>query len=179
MAVFWDGGFSATSIDDLTAGTGLNKPSLYGAFGDKRALYRLALQRYREQSLSAIAQVLGAEASVRDAFRALYRRAIGGSVAGGHGPRGCLMIGTALTESVLDEEVRAFLRRALVDIEDLFEQRLRRAVDSGDLLPGTDPKKRARLASAILHSLAVWARAGTGRDELQEVAEAGLEAICA
>ena len=39
MDVFWQDGFAATSLDDLSAATGLNRPSLYGAFGDKRALY--------------------------------------------------------------------------------------------------------------------------------------------
>ena len=40
MAVFWDAGYAATSLDDLSAATGMNRPSLYGAFGDKHALYQ-------------------------------------------------------------------------------------------------------------------------------------------
>ena len=47
MAVFWHAGYSGTSLDDITAGTGMNRPSLYGAFGDKRALYLHTLERYR------------------------------------------------------------------------------------------------------------------------------------
>ena len=50
METFWQGGFAATSLDELSAATGMNRPSLYGAFGDKRDLYLKALQRYREES---------------------------------------------------------------------------------------------------------------------------------
>ncbi len=58
MAVFWNAGYAGTSLDDITAGTGLNRPSLYGAFGDKHALYLQALERYRSQGRDALIEAL-------------------------------------------------------------------------------------------------------------------------
>ena len=57
-AAFWNLGYAATTLDELAAATGLNRPSLYGAFGDKHALYVAALERSRDESLSAMAQML-------------------------------------------------------------------------------------------------------------------------
>src|SRR5260370_5408388 len=66
---FWDAGFAATSLDDLTAATGMNRPSLYGAFGDKQALYRKALDLYRARTQQAIAKTPGGGKPLRLALR--------------------------------------------------------------------------------------------------------------
>src|SRR5882672_6717304 len=58
MAAFWDAGYAATSLDDLAAATGMNRPSLYGAFGDKRALYRQAIAAYRANARQKLAAAL-------------------------------------------------------------------------------------------------------------------------
>src|SRR5882724_2877881 len=61
MAAFWNAGYTGTSLDDITAGTGMNRPSLYGAFGDKRALYLHTLERYRVAGRTAMREVLGGD----------------------------------------------------------------------------------------------------------------------
>src|SRR5690349_19624427 len=75
--LFWDAGFAATSLDALAAATGMNRPSLYLAFGDKRALYRQILDRYRGFARDALAEALSPERPLREAIGAVYRRAIG------------------------------------------------------------------------------------------------------
>ena len=65
LAAFWDGGYAATSLDDLSAATGLNRPSLYGAFGDKRALYIQAYRRYREHVRETFAPLFAEKAPLR------------------------------------------------------------------------------------------------------------------
>src|SRR5919202_5869099 len=66
--VFWDAGFAAASLDALAAATEMNRPSLYLAFGDKRALYRRTLDRYREFARAALAEALSPEGTLRDAL---------------------------------------------------------------------------------------------------------------
>src|SRR3954451_8054213 len=75
-AVFWNLGYAATSLDDLAAATGLNRPSLYGAFGDKHALYMAALQRSRDESIAAITQVTAIEAPLREVLTIAYSAGI-------------------------------------------------------------------------------------------------------
>lgn len=178
MAVFWDAGFAATSLDDISAGTGLNRPSLYGAFGDKRALYLQALRNYWQRGNAAITEALSHDEKLRPALRRIYQLALDLYLSGASGARGCFLIGTAVTESVLDADVRGILRESLRDFDGLFEARIRRAREQGELPRDADPVALARVASAVLHTLAIRSRAGEPRKVLEATIEAGLDAIC-
>jgi AcrR family transcriptional regulator len=178
MAVFWNAGYAGTSLDDITAGTGMNRPSLYGAFGDKRALYLQALERYRALGSAGMAEALSPDVSLREALHRLYDRALSLYLSGDNGARGCFLIGTALTESVLDADVRKLLRDALLSFDDAFEARIRLARDHGELPRETDTHGLARMASATLHTLAIRSRAGESRKALQATIEAALDLIC-
>jgi len=178
MAVFWDAGYAGTSLDDITAGTGLNRPSLYGAFGDKRALYLQALERYRSLGRAAMAEALSRDVPLREALGRVYERALSLYLSGDAGSRGCFLIGTALTESVLDTDVRKLLRDSLHNFDDAFEARIRYAQEQGEISRDTDAHALARMASAALHTLAIRSRAGEARKSLEATAEAALDLIC-
>jgi AcrR family transcriptional regulator len=178
MAVFWDAGYAGTSLDDITAGTGLNRPSLYGAFGDKRALYLRTLEQYRALGRAAIKEALSYDKPLREALRRVYDRALGLYLSGDSGARGCFLIGTAVTESVLDPDVRTMLREALREFDAQFEARIDFARKQGELPRDADPIALSRLASAVLHTLAIRSRAGEPRKVLEATIEAGLNVIC-
>src|SRR5436190_19182839 len=97
-AVFWDLGYAATSLDDIARATGLNRPSLYGAFGDKHALYLAALRRTIGASLRAIEAGLSLDGTMRQVLTAFYAAATRSYLAGDAGARGCFIVGTAVTE---------------------------------------------------------------------------------
>src|SRR5437762_10320639 len=82
METFWDGGYAATSLDELSAATGMNRPSLYGAFGDKRDLYLKALARYWELSRIAIEEALAYDRPLREALQRFYGTALSSYLAG-------------------------------------------------------------------------------------------------
>jgi AcrR family transcriptional regulator len=178
MAVFWDAGFAGTSLDNISAGTGMNRPSLYGAFGDKQALYRHALERYRAMARTALQETLRHDRTLRDGLRAVYERALAIYYSGPHGARGCFLIGTALTEAVLDADVRETLAAGLHEIDAAFEARMRVARQQGELPESADPAMLARLASAVLHTLAIRSRAGEQRAGLEATIGPALDLIC-
>src|SRR5438552_4244151 len=167
MDVFWRAGYAATSLDDISAATGMNRPSLYGAFGDKRALYRAALDRYRAAARVGMKEALAPGRPLRDAIGAVYKKALSLYFSGESAPRGCFMIGTALTEAVGDADLRKALGDGLRDIEAAFASRIRLARDEGELPPDADPAALAKLAAAVLYSLAVQSRAGVARTALE------------
>jgi TetR/AcrR family transcriptional regulator, copper-responsive repressor len=175
---FWNAGFAATSLDDLTAATGMNRPSLYGAFGDKQALYRKAFDLYRERTRSALAEAFGGDRPLRADLRRVYDIGIAIYLSGDSGPRGCFIIGTAVAQAVTDPDVRAALADALREIDEAFRARIARAQRSGDLSPDADPAKLAKLASATLYSLTIHARAGARRAALDAIADAAVDVIC-
>lgn len=173
---FWQRGYASTSLDDLSQATGLNRPSLYGAFGDKHALYLQALRLYTEQSNAAIAAAF-ADRSLRDGLLRVYELALQLYCPAGEAARGCLLIGTAATEAPRDEAIRLQLGDSLRGFNAAFEARLQQAIDSGELPAGIDVGMRAQLASAVLHSMALRARAGDPREELAALARAGVEMV--
>jgi AcrR family transcriptional regulator len=177
-AAFWDTGYAGTSLDDLSDCTGMNRPSLYAAFGDKRALYQRTLDDYRATAREALRAALRYDCPLRAALRGLYDRALSLYLSGEHGARGCYLIGTALTEAVRDPAARAALADALRNLDQAFEARIRHARDQGELRDDADPAALATLASAVLHTLAIRARAGETREALQAVADAGVALIC-
>jgi len=175
---FWDAGFAATSLDDLSEATGMNRPSLYGAFGDKQALYQKALDLYRARTREALANAFSGDEPLRIALHKVYNTAISIYLSGDSGARGCFIIGTAVAQAVIDPDTRAALADALREIDAAFAARIARAHRRGELSADADPTKLAKLASATLYSLTIHARAGEGRSALKAIADAAVDVIC-
>jgi len=177
-ATFWRAGYSATSLDDLTAATGMNKPSLYGAFGDKHALYLATLERYTEAGRVAMVEALKPDLSLREGLQRVYDTALQFYLPVDQTARGCFLIGTAATESVEDPEVRKRLREGLRLYDSLFEARFEQARNEGEIAADADPAALASVASAVMHTLALRSRAGDPEKMLRAIAGAGIDLIC-
>ncbi len=175
---FWDAGFSGTSLDDLSARMGMNRPSLYAAFGDKQALYLKTLEAYRARRRATIAAVLGAGRPLRETLRGLFRGMIDRFLAGDRGARGCYAVGTAATEAVLNVEVRKTLADCGRDLDEAFASTFSAAQARGELGSHAEPKALALMATAVVHTLALRARAGEPLAALRAVADAAVDLIC-
>ena len=163
-------GYSATSLDELAEATGLARPSLYAAFGDKRALYLAVLRRLHGRIEAQFTALIEADLPLRDALARLFAGAIHGYLSGEKGPSGCLAIGTAPAEAAADAEVREALAKLLAMEDRLLEDMLAAA--------GSDaPGPHARLVAATLHSMSVRARAGEGRDALERLARDCIQMV--
>src|SRR5271170_5918348 len=99
LELFRKDGFAATSLDDLSAATGMNRPRLYGAFGDKRELYIKSYQRYRDDARAAMIDIFREELPIRKRLERIYAVALGIYLAG-ESPRGCFTVMTAASEAV-------------------------------------------------------------------------------
>ncbi len=174
---FWEAGYSATSLDALSTATGMNRPSLYAAFGDKEALYVRALEQQGQRSAGQLVAVLAPPKRLRDGLRDAYQGALGLYLAGAHGPRGCFLVGTAGAESVTHPRVREVLAAALRSFDRAFEDRFVVARADGELGPDGDLAALAGLASGVLHTLALRARAGEPRAVLDGIAAAAVDLI--
>jgi TetR/AcrR family transcriptional regulator, copper-responsive repressor len=176
---FWRSGYSSTSLDEICAATGMNRPSLYAAFGDKHTLYLKALEGYWQLSLVAMHEALAdGDQSLDEALMRAYDGQLAIYFSDDGLPRGCFAIGTATTEAVADPEIRTVLAEGLRALDADFEARIRLARNRGELSDDADPAALAVLASATLHSIAVRARAGVPRAELREIARKAVSVIC-
>lgn len=178
IAAFWKTGYSGTSLDDLTAATGMSRPSLYAAFGDKQSIYLRALDHYWEQGKAAMQEALAYDLPLDEGLMRVYQKALSTYFSGEGRPRGCFAIGTATTEAVQDPKIREALAKGLRSLDDGLEARIRAAQASGELPAQADPVTLAMLASATLHTIAIRARSGTERSELEQIARQTVAVIC-
>ena len=175
---FWRTGYAGTSLDELSAATGMNRPSLYAAFGDKRALYLEALAGYWALAFADMREALGQDLALDEALMRVYDGALSIYFSGDARPRGCFVIGTAVTEALEDAEIRQSLAAGFQTFDTDFEARFRTAQEKGELKEGADPAALAVIATATMHTIAVRARAGAPRADLQELARKAVKVIC-
>jgi TetR/AcrR family transcriptional regulator, copper-responsive repressor len=116
--------------------------------------------------------------SLNAALMRLYDGQLSIYFSGDGRPRGCFAIGTATTEAVEDPEIRKALAEGVHMLDSDLEARLQMAQDKGELKDGADPAALAMLASAMLHTIAIRARAGIPRTELREIARKAVSVIC-
>jgi AcrR family transcriptional regulator len=175
---FWKNGYAATSLDDLVAATGMNRPSLYAAFGDKRSIYLKTLERYRDESRAMTLQQLADDPPLRVFLQRFYEAALDVYQAGAEGARGCYSISTAGTQATLDPAVRTFLAQSIAGTDAFLSAQVRKAQERGEIAGNSDPDALAQLATATLHTLAVRSRAGFSRAHLAALAAAAIDTVC-
>lgn len=173
MRVFWRHGYEGTSMTDLTEAMGINRPSLYSAFGNKEQLFRKAVDHYAESKAAYIREALAAPTA-----RGVAERLLLGAVEMLTDPEcpGCLAVQSALVCGSESESIRDELaaRRAASMAE--IQQRLERAKAEGDLPAHIDPAALARYLATVGQGMAVQAAGGASRDDLRQVAEMTLMA---
>ena len=172
---FWKAGYAGTSLDDLSQATGMNRPSLYAAFGDKRDLYLKTLDYYRDESRALSRAALAGDPTLRVFLKRFYDKALELYLEGG--PRGCYSIGTAATVAAVDDGVRAFLAESMRTTDSFLKHQIEKARERGEIARDADVAALAYLASATLHTLAVRSRAGLPRKELDALVTAAIGVI--
>jgi len=177
LDLFRNQGFAATSLDDLSAATGMNRPSLYGAFGDKRELYIKSYQRYRDEARVAMQDTFRADMPLRQRLERIFASALNIYLSGETAPRGCFTVVTAASEAVGDPEIRAMVLDALEGLDKAFANCFRRAKEKGELPEGADPAVLAQMASATIHSVAIRSRARVPRKELEAIVKGAIDVM--
>jgi len=177
LDLFRTQGFAATSLDDLSEATGMNRPSLYGAFGDKRELYIKSYQRYREDARAAMVDIFRQELPLRERLARIFASALDIYLSGDSGPRGCFTVVTAASEAVSDPDIRAMVLDGLSELDKAFASCFRRAKENGELPDTADPVVLAQLASAAIHTIAIRSRARVPRKELEAIVKGAIDVL--
>jgi AcrR family transcriptional regulator len=163
MEVFWEKGFEAASISDLTKAMGLNPPSLYSAFGDKEGLFLEAVERYSEGNQESCPYC--EEATARGAIEKLLTYSAHELTASSH-PRGCLMMMASTTAANSSEALRKLIARKRAGALEGMRERIKRGLKEGDVPAGTDAVALADFYFTILSGMALQAREGATRKSL-------------
>jgi len=174
LHVFREKGYEGASLNDLTAAMGINRPSLYAAFGDKRALFEKALQRYAEGPAAFMRKALE-ENTAREVAERLLRGSVELLTSPGN-PPGCLTVQGALVCGAEAKDVREELNSHRACAEESIVRRLKRAKAEGDLPAETNPTDLARFLTSVMYGMSVQAAGGASRVELKRIAKTAMQA---
>ncbi|MEU7058351.1 TetR/AcrR family transcriptional regulator [Streptomyces sp. NPDC046197] len=171
LLAFWEHGYEATSVSDLTRAMGIGTPSLYAAFGDKQALFAEVVREYDDRYGCFGDRALAEEPTARAAVERTLREAAVAYTAPGH-PHGCLVVHAA-TNCTTPEVEQSLRERRIAGIA-AFESRMKDAIAMGELPPDTDAGALARYVGAIIQGMSQQARDGASREELEALAEIAM-----
>jgi TetR/AcrR family transcriptional regulator, copper-responsive repressor len=175
---FWKTGYAGTSLDDIAAATGMNRPSLNAAFGDKHAIYLKALSAYWELKFASMRKAFAGDGTLAEALMKAYDAALSIYFPDDGQALGCFVVGTAITEAPIDEDIRRITAEGFRKLDADFKARFEQARTDGELKKGADAKALALLATATMHSIAIRARSGSSRNELREFAQQAIGMMC-
>jgi AcrR family transcriptional regulator len=175
MRLFWARGYEATSVAELAEAMGINPPSLYAAFGDKRRLFAEAVQRYRAGPGSFAAEVFACAASAREAVEGMLVRAAA-AYADPARPPGCMVIHAGQNCARGDEEVAHALAHMRGEMESFIRARLEQGAAAGELPPDADTSDLAAFFAAVLQGMSTRARDGATTAHLEAIARRAMTA---
>jgi TetR/AcrR family transcriptional regulator, transcriptional repressor for nem operon len=173
MELFWERGYEATSLRDLTEALGIGSGSLYAAFGNKDGLFQAALARYRQEQAQPMLDTLAAEPDARAALRRVLDGVVALAVSDGR-RRGCLVVNSATERIPHDADTATAVRGILASIEGAIEDALRRAQQHGDLDADKDPAALAGFFVTFMNGLRVTAKTNPDERTLRKRVEAAL-----
>jgi len=175
MEVFWERGYDAASLNDLTEAMGINPPSLYAAFGDKEQLYLAAVEMYRVKRVEELRGALASEPTARGAIEHAMRGAAT-EFAKHDGPSGCLL--TMSTNcSTVSEAVQATLAKKRSAARDLIRDRIAQGIAEGDVPASTDASGLTDFIMTVFAGMAMQARDGAGRKVLLGAVDNAMRAF--
>ncbi len=175
LEVFWRQGYEGASLADLTEAMGINRTSMYAAFGNKEDLFRKALELYTSGPAGYVARALREPTALGVAEHILAGAVL--ATTNPEHPAGCLGVQGALATGASGQPARESLIEWRRDGEATIADRLARAVTEGDLPPGADPVALARYLLTVAYGIAVQAATGVPRGELRAVADIALSSF--
>lgn len=169
-------GYSATSLDNLVKATGMNRPSLYAAFGSKKDIFLKSFIHFRATSLKKHREMLFGSGTVQDCLANYFVSLIASYNPNGHN-LGCPLICTIGSEAVCNPDFKSELSDGLKNMDTMFVERLQLGQDKGELPPHLTPKITGPLLGAVQHSVATRSRSGSTSNELNDYVRSALKSL--
>ncbi|WP_282937261.1 TetR/AcrR family transcriptional regulator [Paenibacillus sp. RC67] len=143
MELFWEKGYEATSLSDLTSRMGIQRPSIYSAFGDKKELFEAALRKYNQFHSSLVRSRLQNVSSVKEAFRSFFEGIVAEVYEEGPN-RGCFCLNVMVELAPHDAKFEVLTREHQMYLSVLFQETLERGIRSGELANDLNAKNLAQ-----------------------------------
>ncbi|MGG2056964.1 helix-turn-helix domain-containing protein [Lysinibacillus pakistanensis] len=173
MQLFWEKGYEATSLSDLTSRMGIQRPSIYSTFGDKRELFEAALRRYTTSRAFDIRSRLQKYASVKEAFSIFFADIITEEYEEDLS-KGCFCINTMVELAPHDEKFEVLTREHQMYLAVIFQETIERGIQTGELDDNTDAKSLAQALIVALIGITVMMKSRPQRSFVDNAVAATL-----
>ena len=175
MILFWQHGYEATSLAQLTSAMGISPPSLYAAFGDKEKLFLEAIERYITRGGADADTLMGGARTAREAV-ARFLAATAVRLTDPNFPRGCMVVLSAMSGSDEAAGVQARLAACRNSWQKELERRIARGIEEGDVPASASPGALAAFYMAVTQGMSLHAKDGSSRRRLEEIATTAMQA---
>lgn len=172
MLLFWEHGYEATSLNDLTKALKVTPSSIYTAFGDKKGLFMAAVQRYTSGPITS-ESIIQEAVTAREAAASLLRAAAIGFT-GESTPRGCLLASSAISCSAMAQDVKDAVASLRTGIESSLRNKIERSIKDGSLPADAHPSALAAHTMAVIQGMSTLARDGATRVILLSVVDTAM-----
>lgn len=176
IGVFWKKGYEATSMSDLVEGMGINKGSLYNAFGSKKALFDRALLRYDQQNRQKAIAQLSQIPDGREAIQMLFDGLVAETEADTEN-QGCMLVNTALELPLHEQDVQDMVTSALAEFAEFFKVSIKKGQAAGTIPKALDPDQTAKSLVSSVVGLRVLARGAFDMDGIRAIRDAAVRMI--
>lgn len=176
MHVFWQKGYEATSLDDLTAAMGIKRQSVYNSFGDKHALYMQSLERYRAARRASMREYLTGQGTLKEGFRRLFNHIVNDAVEDPE-HKGCMVVNAMAELAGADPQVRKLVETAETENETVFAEVIEAAQAKGELSRDKNSKALAAFLYNGVIGLRVRARKNVDKSTLVQIVEVTLAVL--
>ncbi|GJM26435.1 MAG: TetR family transcriptional regulator [Phycisphaerae bacterium] len=177
VEVFWEKGYQATSIEDLTERMGIGRQSLYNTFGDKESLMTEAIDAYFRVASVPMLEVLQAPGSPVENIKRFFQKVAEYCASGEH--KGCLMVNTAVEISGADRDspILKAIRNGFQSLERAIRENIREGIDNGELNKKTDPLQMATFLVGVFQGILLMSKSRASRATLQRVADGAIASL--
>ncbi|QYK61467.1 TetR/AcrR family transcriptional regulator [Paenibacillus sp. S25] len=162
MQIFWEKGFEATSLSDLTSKMGIQRPSIYAAFGDKKQLFEAALRKYTQSHAAYVRSRLQSNSSVKEAFYNFFGGIVAEEYENGSN-KGCFCINAMVELAPHDEKFEILTREHQMYLSAVFQETLERGIRSGELEASMDARALAHTMVSLLIGITVMMKSRPAR----------------
>jgi AcrR family transcriptional regulator len=173
LKIFWEKGYEGASLAEFTVTLGINKPSLYAAFGNKEELFQKALSKYTLGPASFVKEIISEPTAFKVAQSFLFKAA--DFLTSTSHPKGCMVVQAAISIGDNSSRVKNLLIKYRLNYEQLLSVRFEKAVIDGDLTEGAKPKLLAKYLATLHQGMSIQATSGATKEELLEIAKLALE----
>jgi len=176
VAVFWEKGYEATSIQDLVEAMGIRRASLYATFGNKQQLFLQALERYGQVVVKQFLDILESKSSALESLQLFFAQLVEHLLTAGP-LSSCLVTNSAIERGLLDEATQKYVLHLLNSLEKGFFSVLKRARQQGEIAEDLDLQAMAIFLTSSMQGLLVIGKVSSDRATLEGINQVTLSVL--